>query len=251
MNFKNKENLNFFVLPSDDGTLDESTTAKNYSLKLEQAQFESVETYFRDIESKLIDKILDYKDDLIVGCVAWLTSFKILEALSKCRNVQIIVQKEDFLRPDLNTQNQNDWKTNLREKYSNVKCNFTRHEFMPPMSSLSYCGDPTVDAVRCVGNHNSVKTPAFPRMHNKFLVFCRVVDIQERYSYKATSVWTGSFNLTQNAVYSLENAICLNDSTGENPIINSYLKEHHQIFCLSENLDWTTDWIEPEFRIGS
>lgn len=247
----NKENLNYFHLPTDDWTIDDTTKAKNYSVRSENIQFESVETHFRDIENHLIDKILDYKNDLIVGCVAWLTSFPILDALSKCKNVQIIVQKEDFLRPDLKMKNDKDWKSRLRKKYNNVKCDFERHLFKSPMRYLNYASDPTVDSIRCVGNHNSVKSPAFPRMHNKFLVFCRIDEVPGSYEYKATSVWTGSFNLTQNAVYSLENSICFNDSLGENPIINSYLMEHHQIFCLSEKLDWTNDWIEPEFRIGS
>lgn len=32
--------------------------------------------------------------------------------------------------------------------------------------------------------------------------------------------------------------------------LNDYLKEHHQIFALSEPLDWEHDWTETEYRIG-
>lgn len=189
---------------------------------------------------------------MIIGCVAWLTSYKILNALAQCKNVQILVQKEDFLRPDINTKNVNDWKKVLHEKYNKISCDIERHQFKSPMGYLSVASDPTVDGIRCIGNHNSAKNPAFPRMHNKFLVFCKTHNLNsEVFSYDAVSVWTGSFNLTQNATYSIENAISLNDKSGKNEVINSYLKEHHQIFCISEKLNWETDWIEPQFRIGT
>ncbi|MDW7691575.1 hypothetical protein R9C00_17490 [Flammeovirgaceae bacterium SG7u.111] len=127
-----------------------------------------------------------------------------------------------------------------------------------PINQLSVCGDPSVDPIRCVGNHNLDKQPAFPRAHNKFLVFCNFIKEStddtrknEEAIYNPVSVWTGSFNLTWNAVNSFENAIYLEDKNGNNPIIMSYLKEHHQIFALSEKIDWRTDWVEPEFRIGT
>ncbi len=253
-----KENLNDFVIPSDRFYTDsiganDLIVSQNNSVKIDSPTFDSVETHFRDIEKILIEKILDFKEDLIVGCVAWLTSYRILNALAKCKNVQIVVQKEDFLRPDVNYKNKNDWKSTLQQKYGQVNCNMERHMFKTPMGDLSVCSDPTVDGIRCVGNHNSDKKPAFPRMHNKFLVFCRVNESEniENFGYKAVSAWTGSFNLTQNATYSIENAISLNDISGNNKIINGYLKEHHQIFCISEKLNWEKDWIVPEFRIGT
>ena len=36
-----------------------------------------------------------------VGCVAWLTHFDILDAMARLKTVSIVVQKEDFLRPDM------------------------------------------------------------------------------------------------------------------------------------------------------
>jgi hypothetical protein len=42
----------------------------------------------------------------VIGCIAWLTNTKIIQALRKVdQGVQIIVQKEDFLRPDSVTFN--------------------------------------------------------------------------------------------------------------------------------------------------
>lgn len=255
---KGQLDLNNFTIPNDSiyaKSINKGTIAvsKDYSVEISNPSFDSVEIHFRQIEERLVNKILQFKDGLILGCVAWLTSYKILNALAKCRNVQIIVQKEDFLRPDINVVNSNKWKIELHDKYNRVKCNIARHQFKSPIGHLSVAFDPTVDGIRCVGNHNSEKKVAFPRMHNKFMIFCETANEEslELFSYNPVSLWTGSFNLTQNATFSLENAVCFNDSSGRNEIINAYLNEHHQIFCLSEKLNWANDWIEPEFRIGT
>jgi hypothetical protein len=102
-----------------------------------------------------------------------------------------------------------------------------------------------------MGNHNSNKNPAFPRMHNKFLVFCRV-DILREKTYPEVdivpyAVWTGSFNFTMNATMSLENALVL----WNRAIAAAYYDEWQQILSLSEPLDWESNWCEPEWRIGT
>lgn len=261
MHNKEKLNLNELKIKTDSGSID----LEDHSYKMKDAQFDCVEVILRDLESNLIKKIRKYKDGLIFGSVAWLTSFNILDELAKCDNVQIVVQKEYFLRPDLNTANKKDWNNNLREKYNKLKFRFERFFLNFPIGRLSFAGDPTVDPIRCVGNHNRDKKIAFPRAHNKFLVFCEILkepteDLSDEFEdlstpdeefYKPISVWTGSFNLTLNAANSFENAIYLEDKTGTNPVINAFLKEHHQIFALSESLDWNTDWVVPEFRIGT
>ncbi len=254
-----KENLNHFYIENDRTYLgtdnpENFITSRNYSDSYTDIKFDKVEAHFRNIEKKLIQYINEYKNDIIFGCVAWLTSYKILDALASCKNVQIIVQKEDFLRPDRNFVKESDWKKTLQEKYSHVKFSFERHQLKEPIRDLSILASPEVDSIRCVGNHNSDKSPAFPRMHNKFLIFCRINDdnLEEpKLNYSPEMVWTGSFNLTQNATYSLENAVSFLDKSGNNPFINSFLNEHHQIFCISEKLNWEKDWIEPQFRIGT
>lgn len=224
----------------------------DWSTDMGSCSFNHIEVIFRNQEQKLINLINQYKDDAIFGCVAWLTSVPILKALSGCKNVQIIVQKEDFLRPDLGVRNRDKWKHELQSLYSSIGCGLVRYEFKEPIRNLSVCCDPTVDAIRCVGNYNSDKSPAFPRMHHKFLVFCKIItNGNEIRDYKAVAVWTGSFNLTHNATLSFENNIYMVDHSGENYILNGYLFEHHQIFALSEPLNWSSDWIEPEFRIGT
>jgi HKD family nuclease len=240
-----KINLNELLIDTDgsgDGTL------KDNSVSSTEPQFDRVEAIFKNLEPRLVDIIKQFENGAIFGCIAWLTSTPILKALSKCNNVQIIVQKEDFLRPDLDQNKSNKWKSDLRKLYSDLKCKTERHQFREPMGNLSVCADPTVDAVRCVGNHNSVKNSASPRAHHKFLVFC---NLDSDGKYFPVALWTGSFNLTKNATYSFENVLYLTEKSGNNIIINAYLNEHHQIFALSEKLDWENEWTTPEFRLGT
>lgn len=234
-----------------------------------EGNFDCVEAIFRDHESKLIDLIKRFEKGAIFGCVAWLTSEPVLKALAKCTHVQIVVQKEDFLRPDSHQGKYNPWKNKLHRLYKNINFSMERHFMKYGVRELSICSDPTVEGVRCVGNHNKDKSPAFPRAHHKFLVFCELENtvetssgyvkgqyVENAYSYetqdyKPISVWTGSYNITDNATRSFENVIYLEDNSGTNPILEAYLKEHHQILSISEPLDWTSQWCEPEYRIGT
>jgi phosphatidylserine/phosphatidylglycerophosphate/cardiolipin synthase-like enzyme len=124
------------------------------------------------------------------------------------------------------------------------------------LSMMSYLGDPTIEAVRCVGNHNSQKNPAFPRMHNKFIVLCKQTshtlmqtddEASEYRNYEPYEVWTGSFNFTKNAGLSFENAVILKDTA----IARAYFQEYAQIAALSEPLNWESEWVRPEWRVGS
>lgn len=92
-------------------------------------------------------------------------------------------------------------------------------------------------------------------MHNKFLVFANYEEeprAGEHGSWVETvikpyGVWTGSFNLTQNAERSFENAVYMTNKA----IVRAYFEEFSQIMALSEPLDWSKDWMEPEWRIGT
>lgn len=223
------------------------------------ADTEEISVYFRSLEEKLIEEIK--KHDMVVGCVAWLTNENILEAMStvKCA---IVVQKEDFLRPD--TNHPFGWKERLRWMYSRLKMPYDRFELGSLLGSMSTFGDPSIGGVRCVGNHNKEKLPSFPRMHNKFIVLCNVVEPESRYedvsddegfsdceriyaSIRPQCVWTGSFNFTQNATLSLENAVIIRNPT----IVNAYYDEWEHIEALSEPLDWESEWCAPEWRVGT
>jgi hypothetical protein len=211
----------------------------------------SVRVHFRDLEKALIANIR--KARLVVGCVAWLTSEPLLNALASVSSgVSIVVQKEDFLRPDLNTNS--DWALWLQSLYSNLRCKITRGEFPGITRELSFStSNLQMDAVRCVGNHNREKKVAFPRMHNKFIIFCDIkkeIVVGEDGCHSNIvpyAVWTGSFNFSKTAKFSFENAVVLTDKS----IVQAYFNEWGQINALSEPLDWTDPWCSPEWRIGS
>ena len=133
------------------------------------------------------------------------------------------------------------------------------------LDGMSLCSDPTIDAVRCMGNHNADKLPAFPRMHHKFLLFChqtfetwpseRWDEASDDWSPtdeilvipRPYAVWTGSFNFTQNASNSFENALY----TTRPAIVQAYHQEWAWIEALSEPLNWDTPWVSPEWRLGT
>lgn len=252
---KRSSNLNEFQLENDgnypENFIDNSIIKKN----------REIQVFFRNIREYLIKEIK--KADVIVGCVAWLTDPEILEALAKKSNVCIIVQKEDFLKPDIDVEKissknwQKKWKEKIRDGYNKLNCKLERTIFPNILSSVTTHQISTfLNPVRCVGNYNRAKRPAFPRMHNKFLIFAKYKDknrpnsnIYDTSKVKITpyAVWTGSFNLTKTAGQSLENALLIKDIE----IVNAYFQEFGQICAMSEPLDWESDWVAPEWRIGS
>jgi hypothetical protein len=204
----------------------------------------SVTVLFKHLESSLIHCIDGA--DIVVGCIAWLTNKSILEALSKKAGVALVVQKEDFLRPDIDAPSR--FASSLRRLYRSLPGTLTRYDdslSKTRLHMMSCCSDPTIEAVRCVGNHNSDKCPAFPRMHHKFVVFCRLTGVRDQ--FQPYAVWTGSFNFTENATRSFENALILRDPD----IVEAYFQEFGQVAALSEPLDWRCEWAAPEWRIGT
>jgi hypothetical protein len=237
------QNLNNLLIASD------CYSARNgYGKELEDYSVVHGKTnvYFRNIKDHLIRYIKE--SDMIVGCVAWLTCPEILEAMAG-KQVSIVVQKEDFLRPDTNAKG-SEWKNKLRILYKNL--GMMELTDVDVLYNLSYGGNDGVGGVRCAGNHNKDKHPAFPRMHNKFLIFCKSSEEANNTSHIGQTicpyaVWTGSFNFSINAGNSLENAVVLRDRH----ILLAYYKEFNQILAISEPLDWESEWCAPEWRIGS
>ncbi len=211
-----------------------------------------VEVVFRDLDTRLCQEIA--KAEAVFGCVAWLTHERVLRVLGAKRAAGIIVQKEDFLRPDSRVLE----RALTRELYGAIP-GFCRYE-VRPASGYSACTDPYSEGVRCVGYANLERRRVIPRMHNKFMVFCRKekwpwTDADgigpelgsDEYFWEPYAVWTGSFNMTFNASESLENAIIIRHLD----IAKAYLEEFGTIFGLSEPLDWSSDWIEPDYRLGT
>ena len=162
-----------------------------------------IEVYFKNIEDIICEKIKKHK--LIVGCVAWLTNKKILNELSKKdKEVLIIVQDEDFLRPDTYFDgNKEKFKKTIFEYYNKIKNNNTTTS----LADLNISYNKAIDCgIRRCGFINKNKLPAFPRMHNKFIVLGNEIqDEDNSYVYNEyTEVITGSFNYTENSTNSLE-----------------------------------------------
>jgi len=202
-----------------------------------------IEIIFRNHKKRLLEIISCYP--YVIGCVAWLTDLDILHAMSNMEHVSIIIQKEDFLRPD-SVVGDLDWKQKLRLSYESLPSKFTRTNVDGLINILSYRGNTFLDPVRCMGNMNIENTHAFPRMHNKFLVFTHGNDSELCIS-EDSCVWTGSYNLSATSARSFENVVVIHDKS----VSQAYFKEWNQITALSESLDWTSEWSEPEWRIGS
>jgi hypothetical protein len=249
----------------------------------------TVEVVFRNLERRLVREIFDA--DLVVGCVAWLTNERILDALSMVRTA-LVVQKEDWLRPDSN-QNRS-----LKKLYSSLRAGPPRFSHTGLVATLSCGADCTLDPVRCVGNVNTDKNPAHPRMHNKFFVFCRMVPEpncerhlkgwamveEDTWPPVDLSPWDNLYVAVDAegapARGEFEPATCECDLwefiqpyavwTGsfnpthngtmslENAVIiyddeiaGAYYREWQQIEALSEPLDWNSPWVAPEWRIGT
>lgn len=235
------DNLNSLPLPTD-GRTDVTDYARKNALG------NGVSALFTNLESELIFQI--NRAEIILGCVAWLTNENIINALAK-KQTQIVVQKEDFLRPEMFYLP--DWKWKIRGMYDRLHFDITRHELPDFAQELSVCGDPEVAPVRCMGNYNRDKAPVHPRMHHKFVLFCKR-DFYPDDDYpgmfgdiKPYAVWTGSFNFTHNAGQSLENALIITIPE----IVAAYTREYAHVLALSESLDWEADWVEPEYRIGT
>lgn len=190
--------------------------------------------------------------ELIVGCVAWLTSEPVLTALAgRPQGVALVVQKEDFLRPDHGATD--GWQARLRRMYEALPDGPSRMAYPRPLPVMNVCADWSVSAVRCVGVHNRDQRTTAPRMHHKFMIRCRVSGGQRRdwgwedEQVHPIAVWTGSFNFTANGGRSLENAVEIHDPWAA----SAYLHEFAHVSALGEALDWRTEWAAPEWRIGT
>jgi hypothetical protein len=209
-----------------------------------------LEAYFRDLEDHVARHIKEA--DAIVGCVAWLTSPRILDALASVKGgVSIIVQKEEFLRPDLGVHSYATWREDLRSRYAALRSLGCWPDTLQMVTSALDERN-RIDPVRCAGMVRE-KCPAQPRMHHKFLVFCRRTAARPKPVYEEGmrdwptpyAVWTGSFNFTVNGSNSLENAVFIQSA----PVAERYYQEWQNVAWISEPLDWTSRWVQNEWSV--
>lgn len=208
----------------------------------------TIRAYFRDLEDHLIEHIRGA--DAVVGCVAWLTSRRILDSLASVKHgVSIIVQKEEFLRPDLGADEGGDWKEQLRQQYDALQSLDCWPDSLDIVTKALIDGS-KIEPVRCAGIHRKGLS-AQPRMHHKFIVFCkrplRTSGLHAvcRKWPEPYAVWTGSFNFTRNGGNSLENAVYIHDSK----LSDAFYREWEQIAWISEPLDWHSHWVDQEWSV--
>lgn len=211
-----------------------ATTDKDFwATRTRTVTADNLTAHFGDLTEPVIDFI--NAADSIVGCVAWLTSKQVLEALAaRPGGVSLCVQKETNLRANSGT-----WPAELRRRYRQLPAGPLRRTMPDPLPRLA--GPPRIGSIRCVGYANSGASQNSPRMHHKFIVAGTVNNGQ----WTATAVWTGSFNFSTNAGDSTENAVVINDPA----VASAYLNEFARISALSEPLDWTSRIAQPEHRL--
>ena len=243
-------NLNYVEPYYDKG----NSVADHWCNNTRNTQTSYVDVYFRDLEESLTNLIESYP--VVVGCVAWLTNTNILKSLASREYVSVIIQKEDFLRPDTGSWNGK----RLRNLYSSLPsgpCGPVNGIYWGDLLyNVNYHADWQAEPVRWMGEYNTEKKSAHPRMHNKFLIFCDMEEVLNDHDYESPRVvskcvWTGSFNMTDNATKSLENAVVIREPN----VTQAYYDEWQYIFTCSEEIPemaWDRKWTRDEyFRIGS
>lgn len=209
-----------------------------------------VRVVFRDWEQEIIAYIGAY--EAFVGCVAWLTNEAVLSALAD-KPCQILVQKEDFLRPDAGGKN-SARAQHLRPLYANLQSIAPDHYNLPGGATFSpFNWGPDsglmLEAVRCVGVRN-LRGRTTPLMHHKFLVGGRTDRSGDQYAgeyFVPQAVWTGSANLTANGTRSAENCLIMKNGA----VARAYYEEWGRLLGISEPLDWDSEYMEPEWRVGT
>lgn len=248
---------------TDMGDNTEDVELANYSTLVTFEAGAKAAVHFRDLESPLLRYINEA--DAVVGCVAWFTNLQVLGALASKQAASILVQKEDFLRPDLGPSKAR-WKADLQAHYEalrpievplHIEAGWlevrTAEELVGLGEPVNYVG------IRCVGHYQAAEPeknteagkkfrPAIPRMHHKFLVFLRKRSeldsevLEGAWPYRPYAVWTGSYNITGNGKASLENALFVRDEK----LAAAYCDEWAQLVELSEPLDWKSEYAAPE-----
>ena len=155
-----------------------------------------VRPVFRNIEQEIIEKI--QQSTVIVGCIAWLTSIPILEALQG-KSVQFIVQQEDWLRPD-----SNEWSLSRQRDLYGKLTGISNY-----VADASFCASFKIQPIRLSGK---------PKKDN---------------AVEFDMAWTGSYNFTANATKSLENGMFIKSDE----ILNAYWIEWRQVLLSSFRIE--------------
>ena len=196
----------------------------------------NVEVFFRNQKKVLMDLIRSY--EVIIGAVAWITDLEILSELAS-RQTLLVIQKEDFLRPDMETRLSEEARNKLLGTYAKFKPFDGTGFAFGPFAQVADASFAQLPPILCFGQCLPRRMYMTPRMHNKFFVFFE----KEGGHYRPSSVWTGSLNITQLNLNSLENSVLIRDEL----IAGAYAEEAQIIYLNGEPLDWDKEWINPFF----
>ena len=242
-----------------------------------------VEVVFRNHKERLLRLLQNYSR--VFGCIAWLTDFEILDSL-RDKQVSIVVQKEDLLRPDFTAEQQADidseldayyshegiidvmanarctdweWNQKLKTKYIAINsshANNETHYVMPaPLCKMTVSDTQGFWGIRCMGNNNSAKNRTVPLMHNKFLVLTNYKGVGHDWDNEDES--NSRFLTEDSCVWTGSCNLSINSTRSlenavilhDNNIVCSYLNEYAQIMALSEPIDWESMFCTPENQI--
>lgn len=198
-----------------------------------------VEAHFRNLEEVLVREI--YQHDIILGCVAWVSSPKVVEALAHKTTCLIVDRKVPRMSKALKESYQLLQMNEKRPIYEMLKNGHGWEEYF----CYSHEGEPLSYTMYGDWNFESgmyfVDGGTYRFMHHKFILMLKEDGRCEcgKILYKPT-VWTGSYNFTKNAKTGLENAVIIRNKG----IGASYLGEFLEVFtnhaCQLNILDWET-----------
>lgn len=203
--------------------------AYDWSKKDRSAKAGKVIAHFGDVAGAL-EAFLDASES-VVGCVAWVTSNRMVDALAG-KPVSLIVNKEF----DLRTTDTKPDPSRTRQNLDRLSGGLKRSDFPAPLNQVAGAGHDEIEPVRCVGHIGRGRGANTPLMHHKFIVRLR--------AGKPVAVWTGSLNLTHLGQTNLENGVEIHDPA----IARAYLEEWARVAAVSEPLDFTAGKAAPSWK---
>ena len=208
-----------------------------------------VEAHFRDLETVLVNEI--HQHDIILGCVAWVSSPKVVEALASKTTCLVVDRKFPRLSKNMKEMYQLMEMNDKSPIYRMLKNGHGWEEYF----CYSNGGKTLPNTMYGDWNFESgmyyVDGGHYRFMHHKFLLMLKEVGVCDcgKILYKPT-VWTGSYNFTKNAKTGLENAVIIRNNGVAASYLGEFLEIHHNHALQLNILDWQkqekTGWKETD-----